>query len=93
MPTDKCCVHCGANCTDDHRGAQTFPQPYHTNEAGAYWTPGCCPLCLMDDRIADAVGKINAERERIVDRFPRSSYPISVGAYVEALDFAVEALT
>lgn len=87
--TTEHCAHCGDSCGDDHRAPHTLPQTLHTDERGAWWRPGCCPACNLSAQLAD---RLDAERKRITSAYPRSSYPLSVGGYVEGLDFAAEAV-
>lgn len=47
IPDDEHCVHCGDNCGDDHRARNGWPQTLHTDEAGTFWRPWCCPYCRV----------------------------------------------
>ncbi len=85
--TTEHCAHCGDSCGDDHRAPHTLPQTLHTDEAGAWWRPGCCPACNMAAQLAD---RLERERANVAAGLSMVIAPQAFANYMEGLDFAAE---
>ena len=51
------CVHCDADCGDDHRAGNGLPQTEHYGSDGTVWRAECCPACLIDTETTMIVTK------------------------------------
>ena len=51
------CVHCDADCGDDHRAGNGLPQTEHYGSDGSAWPAENCPACLIDTETTMIVTK------------------------------------
>ena len=51
------CVHCDADCGDDHRAGNGLPQTEHYGSDGSAWRAENCPACHIDTQTPMVVTK------------------------------------
>ena len=71
------CVHCDADCGDDHRAGNGLPQTEHYGSDGSAWRAECCPACLIDTETTMIVTK--APERKPVRRSSQTAYDVRDG--------------